>query len=49
MALYVLVCHCAKATGFNLKPLPGAGHAVDIFMMLSGLLIALNLSIVVNG
>ncbi len=42
MALYVLVCHCAKATGFNLKPLPGAGHAVDIFMMLSGLLIALN-------
>lgn len=42
MAFYVLVCHCAKATGFNLKPLPGAGHAVDIFMMLSGLLIALN-------
>lgn len=42
MALYVLICHCAKATGFNMKPLPGAGHAVDIFMMLSGLLITLN-------
>lgn len=42
MALYVLVCHCAKATGFILKPLPSAGHAVDIFMILSGLLIALN-------
>jgi peptidoglycan/LPS O-acetylase OafA/YrhL len=42
LAIYVLVGHCANTTGVSLKPLPGAGHAVDVFMILSGLLMALN-------
>jgi peptidoglycan/LPS O-acetylase OafA/YrhL len=41
LAMYVLVGHCANATGVSLKPLPGAGHAVDVFMILSGFLMAL--------
>jgi peptidoglycan/LPS O-acetylase OafA/YrhL len=42
LAMYVLFGHCANATGASLKLLQGAGHAVDVFMLLSGFLMALN-------
>ncbi len=42
LAMYVFVGHCAHLTGASIKPLPGPGHAVDVFMILSGFLMALN-------
>lgn len=41
-ALYVLVGHCAHIVGKSLLPLPGPGHAVDFFMLMSGFLMSLN-------
>lgn len=41
-ALYVLVGHCAHIAVASLAPLPGPGHAVDFFMLMSGFLMSLN-------
>ena len=41
-ALYVLVGHCAHIVDKSLLPLPGPGHAVDFFMLMSGFLMSLN-------
>ncbi len=41
-ALFVLIGHTAHITQTSLKPIPGPGHAVDFFMMMSGFLMALN-------
>jgi peptidoglycan/LPS O-acetylase OafA/YrhL len=41
-ALYVLVGHCAHIALVSLSPLPGPGHAVDFFMLMSGFLMSLN-------
>jgi len=40
-ALYVFVGHCAHITQTDLL-IPGPGHAVDFFMLMSGFLMALN-------
>lgn len=41
-ALFVLIGHCAHITQTSLKPIPGPGHAVDFFMMMSGFLMSKN-------